>query len=350
MSRGITFDHSKGKVNRAGNRLGAGTASAEDLAIIENWRAAHNYVLNTFQATLRTRTRTLKVRSPVQRIKRLNTIKGKLKRFPKMKLARMHDIVGCRVIFEDIASLNEFRLAFNKSRFEHKRKQTKSSSGELGDAYNYINNPKESGYRGIHDVFEYKAKQSGVGKSAGGSRWNGLLVEIQYRTNVQHAWATAVEICDTYTENHGKFSNAPDEYLEYFQLASEILARSHEGLTSCLPNESNKSLVRKFSTLESTHGMLKTLRGIRPSEANFESQKHTLLIYKDDSDTVEVIAFNSFKNAVSEYFRLERETEDDIVLVAADDSESVRFGFKNYFSDAREFVSLIDQGLDLLDE
>jgi len=57
MSRGIVFEHTKGEVNRAGTRLGEGNESADDLAVIENWRAAHNYVLNTFQASLRRNTR-----------------------------------------------------------------------------------------------------------------------------------------------------------------------------------------------------------------------------------------------------------------------------------------------------
>lgn len=34
----------------------------------------------------------------------------------------------------------------------------------------------------------------------------------------------------------------------------------------------------------------------------------------------------------------------DIVLVRADTSEDVRLAFKNYFSDARDFLRLIDDG------
>ncbi|MRT28657.1 hypothetical protein FYB76_07585 [Herbaspirillum sp. CAH-3] len=48
---------SKSRVNRAGNNVRAGTASREDLAVIEEWRAAHRAVLNTFQAILHKRAR-----------------------------------------------------------------------------------------------------------------------------------------------------------------------------------------------------------------------------------------------------------------------------------------------------
>lgn len=347
MGREIEFEYSKGAVNRAGAKLATGAATDKDLQVIENWRAAHNHVLNTFQANLRKRTKHLGNRSPVQRIKRLTTIKGKLRRFPKMQLSRMHDVVGCRVIFENHEALVEFRDDFNRSRFEHKRRFKVDADGKRIDAYNYIENPKLSGYRGIHDVFEYKAKQGGRARSAGGHKWNGHLIEIQYRTRVQHAWATAVEICDTYTDNHGKFSKAPDEYLEYFGLASEVLARSAEEMTSCYPDLTNKEIVSRFLELEAKHGMLRTLRGIQPANPEFKSNKHALLIIKGDgrAEDIEVTTFSNFKTAVTEYFRQERETLHDIVLVAADDSESVRFGFKNYFSDAREFVDLVDVGL-----
>lgn len=347
MSRvNISPESSKSAVNRAGTRLANGQANDCDLAVIENWRAAHNYILNTFQSTLRTKAKNAEVRTPVQRIKRLSTIQNKLMRFPTMQLARMHDIVGCRVIFETISELGEFRLQFNNSRFSHKRRQREDGD----DSYDYIQSPKTSGYRGIHDVFEYKAKQSGATKTSGGAKWNGLNIEIQYRTAVQHAWATAVEICDQYTDNHGKFSNAPEDYLSYFQLASELLARQYENMNSCLPDLSNAKLIREFNRLEIKHGMLRTLEGVKPAQDDFEFDKHTLLIFNQQDQTTQVQSFKNFRDAVNEYFRIERQRDSnmDTVLVAADDGESVRFGFSNYFSDAREFVSLINRAIESL--
>jgi putative GTP pyrophosphokinase len=48
---------SKTRVTRAGSNVRGGTATQEDLKIIEEWRAAHRGVLNTFQAILRNRTK-----------------------------------------------------------------------------------------------------------------------------------------------------------------------------------------------------------------------------------------------------------------------------------------------------
>jgi ppGpp synthetase/RelA/SpoT-type nucleotidyltranferase len=50
----------------------------------------------------------------------------------------------------------------------------------------YIANPKFSGYRGIHLVYSYFSDRK--------ETFNGLKIEIQIRTQLQHAWATAVEI------------------------------------------------------------------------------------------------------------------------------------------------------------
>ena len=100
---------SKSRVSRAGNAVRQGAATAEDLAVIDTWREAHRAVLNTFQAILRTRTRGTKV-VVAQRHKRKKTIFDKLQRLPRMELARMDDIAGCRLIFPTIEDLYKFRV------------------------------------------------------------------------------------------------------------------------------------------------------------------------------------------------------------------------------------------------
>ncbi|MDX5299682.1 MAG: RelA/SpoT domain-containing protein, partial [Gammaproteobacteria bacterium] len=90
---------------------------------------------------------------------------------------------------------------FLKARFKHKRKNNI-------DKYDYIKRPKSTGYRGIHDVYSYDVN------SKNGDKYRGLLIEIQYRTLVQHAWATAVEVIGFITENQPKFQQGDQRYLE----------------------------------------------------------------------------------------------------------------------------------------
>src|SRR6266480_799338 len=99
---------SKSRVNLAGDNIRKGNATQADLKVIEEWRAAHRSVLNTFQAILRTRTKSTNI-SVAQRHKRRNTIFDKLRRLPRMQLARMDDVAGCRLIFKSIKDLTKFR-------------------------------------------------------------------------------------------------------------------------------------------------------------------------------------------------------------------------------------------------
>jgi len=138
---------SKSRVNLAGENIRNGNASQVDLKVIEEWRAAHRSVLNTFQAILRTRTKGTNI-TVAQRHKRRNTIFDKLQRLPRMLLARMDDVAGCRLIFKNIKDLNAFRENFHKAKFNHKRRNEPSK-------YDYITTPRATGYRGIHDVYEY---------------------------------------------------------------------------------------------------------------------------------------------------------------------------------------------------
>jgi hypothetical protein len=66
--------------------------------VINNWRSAHGFPLNSVQIVLRNKVRRFSSGDPVvaQRTKRLPSIVKKLERFEKMDLPRMHDIGGCR--------------------------------------------------------------------------------------------------------------------------------------------------------------------------------------------------------------------------------------------------------------
>jgi hypothetical protein len=98
---------SRSRVNRAGANVRSGSHTLEDLQAIDEWRAAHRAVLNTFQVVLRTRTKGKKI-TVAQRHKRKKTIFDKLARLPKMELARMDDVAGCRLIFSSIDQLDNF--------------------------------------------------------------------------------------------------------------------------------------------------------------------------------------------------------------------------------------------------
>jgi hypothetical protein len=248
-----------------------------------------------------------------------------------MQLSRMDDVAGCRLIFKGIKDLYAFRETFHKARFQHHLRNDV-------DRYDYIKHPKDTGYRGVHDVYEYDVN-SEVGRALAG-----LYVEIQYRTLVQHAWATAVEVIGFITESQPKFKKGDNRYERAMALASEILARAHERHKGPFPDLEDKELVRQFLALDEEVGLLQTLRGLNAADKAVTGNRNAILIFSGSGD-LEVRTFRDATEALRALFDLERTMpERDIVLVRADTSDEVRLAFKNYFSDARDFIRLIESG------
>ena len=341
MANFVEPQYSKKRVTKAGHDIASDSASIEDRMVLENWRASHAWVINTFQANLRRRSRGTDIVVGT-RLKRRTTIQNKLKRFPNMQLARMHDIAGCRVIFPDVNTLNSFRQNVHRARFSHKRKSIEQ------DKWNYISHPKPDGYRGIHDVYQYETR-SNVGRA-----WQGLLIEIQYRTLLQHSWATAVEVAGLLTHNNPKFGQGAPEFIEFFAISSEMLARRFEGTTSCLPDVPYNQLKERITELEHNARILQLFRRVNSKVVNIDFKMNNILVFpfvdrgdENDSD-LEIIPYESVKMAIDRYNHLEREREGraDIVLVRADSFENLRITFRNYFADTTEFVASLDQAMD----
>ena len=176
-------------VDSSGEALNADLAATASLSgkglnylhVINNWRAAHAYPLNTFQATLRLRTSKVDPSSVVaQRIKRLSSIQGKLERYDWLTLSQMQDIAGCRAIVSSVEHVYELAKMYQPKYAEH----------ELDAVNDYIRNPKSDGYRSYHLIYRYSNKNNPL--------YDGLKIEMQFRSVLQHCWATAVEIADIF--------------------------------------------------------------------------------------------------------------------------------------------------------
>ncbi|MEP1521674.1 RelA/SpoT domain-containing protein [Ascidiaceihabitans sp.] len=333
--------YTSSKIRSAGKRIVKGKSTTEDNKVLENFRGSHAYILNTFQANIRNHSKGIAT-SVGQRLKRRNTILDKLAREPSMPLASMHDIAGCRMIFEGIDDLQRVRASMHSARWKH-------SLTHGPQRFDYIESPKITGYRGIHDVYQYAVN------SIGGRPWNGLKVEIQYRTLPQHAWATAVEVADLITSNRIKFADAQTHYLRYFQLSSEIIARTTEGQKSCCSELSDIELKREFQAADRRLGLLQTFDNLRGTSAKrLKFKRNTILIFRfdlrADEEALELRTFENVNRAIEAYDDLEREFGEkaDIVLVRGESEENIRDAFRNYFSDARAFVDFMRDGLEVL--
>ena len=125
-------------------------------------------------------------------------------------------------------------------------------------------------------------------------------------------------------------------------LASEILARAHEGEKGSFPQMDDRSLVAAFLASDEEVGLLPMLRALNASDRKVSKNKNTILIFADGK-ALEVKTYRDATDALRALFELENQfPERDIVLVRADTSEEVRLAFKNYFSDARDFIRLVE--------
>lgn len=151
-------------LNKAGEILRFQTDTEqkdEAIETLKRWRMQHVQPLFTFNNTLKSRVkRTLPANHHhgnyiiAQRLKRLATIEHKLSRQPGMKLSRMQDIGGIRCVMPHISYVRAIEKLYtqtsNGQLFKH----------ELKRHDDYINPPKETGYRGVHLIFKtvYKGK------------------------------------------------------------------------------------------------------------------------------------------------------------------------------------------------
>lgn len=334
--------NSRNRVRQAGKRIAKALQQdgvtawgvnipREEFNTVENWRTSHGAVLNTAQAWLR---RLDKLQRPIvgQRLKRYDTIVDKLKTGRSKDLSTMNDIAGVRAIFRNIEEVYDFRGQMRTSKAQHKLMHDT-------EKFDYIASPKLTGYRGIHEVME---RQVG---SKSGSAWNGLKFEVQLRTAVQHAWATAVEIYDDTQFARFKFQSSSDPAYEQFLIASEIFARTHEDCSGCLTEATDLQLAMRFKELEEQTHTVTMIHGLHVA-VNYSPLEKNSILQRTTSGELFVHTFSSFPQALKAISRIEALPNTlNAVLVGAKTPYHIREAFRNYFEDTADFIKLLDEGL-----
>jgi hypothetical protein len=332
--------HSREAVRRAGKAFidPATTPTDRELAraVINNWRSAHGFPLNSVQMVLRNKVRRLSSADPVvaQRTKRLPSIRRKLERFDKMDLPRMHDIGGCRAVLEDIAEVRAIEATYigGKSRSRYL----------IGRHDDYIQNPKPDGYRGVHVVVNYQGQ--GVQHC-----WTGLSIEVQLRTKMQHAWATALETVDTFTRQALKSNVGDPEWMRFFALmGAEVAYREGEPLVPYTPADTAerrteiRRLARKLRVVERLSAYGETVR-VLEEQTTRKDERHFLLDLDVEKGMLAVRTYSNSAAAEEFYSALEGEagTERDIVLVAVGSMSALRRAYPNYFLDTSVFLDIV---------
>jgi ppGpp synthetase/RelA/SpoT-type nucleotidyltranferase len=314
------------------------------LEVINNWRAIHGHPLNTFQMNLRRSAARVDHDCLVaQRTKRLSSIAAKLVRFPKMKLTQMQDIGGCRAVVDSVKHVQRLADFYqSESRIKH----------PIQTVDDYIATPQTSGYRGIHLVFRYQSDKESP------SVFNGLKIEMQLRSQFQHAWATAVETVGTFIRHALKSSIGPDEWRRFFALMGSAIAM-REG-TVIVP-ETPVGRGELLDELDYYSGALNVIRrleaygnALRLVEQDSAKAKdaHWYLLQLDpEANELNVTGFEfgQLAEAQRQYLeaekRVKQNPETDAVLVSVESLASLQKAYPNYFADTRVFSALLQQAL-----
>lgn len=337
-------EFSRNQVNRAGAALiGSGISNDEfDIAleIINNWRAAHSFPLNTIQMALRRKSEKFENTAIIaQRIKRLQSIHLKLSRFPTMKLSQMQDIGGCRSILQSVRTVRMLSNDFHDGFGKHK----------LHSCDDYIKSPQKSGYRGIHFIYRYFSDRN--------EKYNDLKIEIQLRSRLQHAWATAVETIGTFTRQSLKSSQGEAEWLEFFALMGSFLAiRERTTLVPGLPDSEDvliRALRERARALRVERRLQTYGRALRTLDRHITKDTHYYLLRLEPArGTVTISGYRSrdFSAASDAYLRAEQEIRSDpsaeAVLVSVKSIEALKKAYPNYFLDTAVFLSYVRKAVE----
>lgn len=181
--------------------------------------------------------------------------------------------------------------------------------------------------------------------------YNGLRIEIQVRSRLQHAWATAVETVGLFTQQALKSSRGTEDWLRFFALMSSELARI-EG-TAIVPGtpddqaEAVKELRRLCTSLDVVNRL--RLFGATLNFAEDQSvakiAKFFLLELNVPSGSLRLRSYNNALLAADAYNAIERASAEDpttdVVLVSVD--SQLRRAYPNYFLDTTVFVDAVQE-------
>jgi hypothetical protein len=343
-----TPQYRRDEVNTAGNCFiaGNGVASVMErdqiLEVINNWRSSHSFPLNSFQVTLHARAKKIDSDAVVaQRLKRLSSIDAKLRRFPDMKLSQMQDIGGIRAIVRNVHRVERLIKLYKQG-----RSKNPTERHEFLKEVNYIHKPKDDGYRSVHLIYRYRSK------SKKHKAYNGLKIEIQLRSRLQHAWATAVETVSTFTGQALKSSGGEEAWRRFFALmGSAIALRERQPLVPGTPTNTVE-LIQELRDCAKRLKVESVLDGWRYALRRLPAKNVTdaaafLLFLDPDAKTIRITGFGKAElpKASEKYLTLEKTIESQpgaqAVLVSVDSLQAVRSAYPNYYLDTTVFIKAL---------
>ncbi|MFH1564908.1 MAG: RelA/SpoT domain-containing protein [bacterium] len=340
---------SKTKTDSAGDVLRNEKILTEDknnaLEVLSNWRAAHSYPMHIFKKRLKEVSEKIDKNSlSAQRLKRVPSIIKKLNRSyggkkATMKLTQMQDIAGCRAVMPNVQLTKKlYNDYYTKGDLKHKKVNEKD----------YISNPKKDGYRSIHLIYKYNSDK-------GKKFYNGLLVEVQIRSKLQHIWATAVETVGFFTGQAIKSNEGEEGWKIFFKLMSSAFAKIESCPTILNTPDDEEYLYLLIKKKEKELNVVTKMKNWADSIKLFDDLKnkknlHFFLLELDtiqEKLTISAYSKRQEEKAIKDYINAEKKIygkkEYDVVLVGADTISDLKRAYPNYFLDTKEFIVYLNK-------
>lgn len=305
---------------------------------VNDWRTLHLTALDSFQKSITLLLDENKIK-PVfisRRLKRLTSILYKLDINPQMKLGGMQDIGGLRVVLPDVDSLEQMKIVLGSNKLKN---------FNFIKCMDYVNGPKESGYRSIHFIYKFISDNQDV---------DSMKIELQIRTKLQHNWAMAVETAGLITNTPLKSSQGADEWLNFFKIVSSLFAIK-ESLPILLEHQKSnynmENLMKILYNMNKKYNYNDTLKALRVSTVeakknNFPNGYYILNI-NFDTKIMQIYSFPKAKedDAMQTYSTLEESAIDRInavVFVSVPKMKELQEAYPSYFLDTSDFLLAID--------
>lgn len=331
--------HSKRQIVEAGKVLSGPILRLDDeilatFQVAHNWRSSYAFPMHTVRHELRGKV----VRDggnglTAGRLKRMTSIRRKLAESP-LTLYQIQDIAGVRAILPSMSDVDRVARYFLSGDTSH---------SVLRDN-NYVLDPKADGYRSRHLILKFH----GEGKAAAYSR---QFVEVQLRTKLQHAWATAVEAVGLVRNENLKAGFGSEGWRRFFALmGAEIAQREGQSIGSLVPAETNyrreelRSLnasLNMISELESYNQAINYADKIAASGVGY-----FMINFFPETRTVSVAPYRGFRESTNAYDSQDRGLQSsNAVLVEVDKIKDLKAAYPNYFLDVELFTKQCSMSL-----
>lgn len=335
--KSVELEYSKSKIDKAGELLKTKDGSQDDITraldVLSNWRAYHAMPLDTFAKVLKERVQKVSDKAIVaQRLKRAPSILLKLSNHNTMRLSTMQDIGGLRAILNTVEEVYELLDLYKHAKSKH----------SLFSLHDYIKTPKSDGYRSIHLVYKLTKTPS-------------LFLEIQLRSQLQHIWATGVEVFGTLKNSSFKSGQGSRKWLDFFSILSSVFAIKENRPTLKKHNKylqkdllaKLQKTIKELQVIENLSVYTAVYRTI--SQNNFKGRKghYSLILLNSRENTISLKTYGAsqFDVAAQAYLELERKHFEDeqinVVLVNTGDIKKLEASYPNYFMDTRTFVQYL---------